>query len=160
MQLAVLPFHAPAEGAGGENTLAAQGAPRPAEIESALAGQVQDLIAAGQRPRGPRRVRANRRAPATPRVAHRVALSARRGRGRRSGTGCVRQGVHAHPVVSAESVVRGLADANPDQRLSRSAEGADAPIALDAAGRRRRPPRSGRHRARDAAEPIDRPRRS
>ena len=91
-------------------------------------------------------------ATAAPRVAHRLALSARRGRGRRSGAGRVRQGVHAHRVVPAEPLVRGLVHANSDQRLSRSAEGAHAPFALDAAGCRRRPPRSGRHRARDAAE--------
>ena len=36
-------LHAPVDGAGGENTLAAQGAPRPPDIESTLAGQVQDL---------------------------------------------------------------------------------------------------------------------
>ena len=40
-------LHAPVEGAGSENTLAAQGTPRPPDIESTLAGQVQDLIASG-----------------------------------------------------------------------------------------------------------------
>src|SRR5918993_1239418 len=38
---------APVDGAGGENTLAPQGAPRPADVESNLAGQIQDLLAAG-----------------------------------------------------------------------------------------------------------------
>jgi RNA polymerase sigma-70 factor, ECF subfamily len=40
-------LHAPVEGAGSENTLAARGTPRPPDIESTLAGQVQDLIASG-----------------------------------------------------------------------------------------------------------------
>jgi Sigma-70 region 2 len=38
---------APIDGAGGGNTLATQGASRPADIESSLAGQIQDLLAAG-----------------------------------------------------------------------------------------------------------------
>ena len=41
----VLP--APVEGARGEERLATQGAARPAEVESIVAGQVQDQIAAG-----------------------------------------------------------------------------------------------------------------
>ena len=74
------------------------------------------------------------------------------GRSRRGGAGCLRQGVHAHQVVPAASLVRGLADADSDQRVPRSPESADAPIALDAAGRRCGPPRSGHHRPRDTAE--------
>jgi RNA polymerase sigma-70 factor (ECF subfamily) len=38
---------APAEGARGEDSVATQGAVRPIEVESVLAGQVQDQIAAG-----------------------------------------------------------------------------------------------------------------
>jgi len=38
-------LHAPVE--GGESSLAASGSPRPPDIESSLAGQVQDLIASG-----------------------------------------------------------------------------------------------------------------
>ncbi len=38
---------APAQGAGGEDSLATQGAVRPADIESSIAGQVQDHLAAG-----------------------------------------------------------------------------------------------------------------
>jgi len=38
---------APAEGPRGENTLATPGAARPADLESTLAGQVQDFLAAG-----------------------------------------------------------------------------------------------------------------
>ena len=38
---------APDAGAGGENTLATQAVSRPADIESSLAGQIQDLLAAG-----------------------------------------------------------------------------------------------------------------
>ena len=40
-------LHAPVDGAGGESSLATQGSPRPADIESTLAGQVQDLLASG-----------------------------------------------------------------------------------------------------------------
>ena len=40
-------LHAPVDGVGGEISLAAQGAPRPVEAESALAAQVQDLLAGG-----------------------------------------------------------------------------------------------------------------
>lgn len=38
---------APDAGAGGENTLATQGGSRPGDVESSLAGQIQDLLAAG-----------------------------------------------------------------------------------------------------------------
>src|SRR5688572_27538258 len=38
---------APVEGAGSETSLATHGAPRPIEVESTLAAQVQDLLAAG-----------------------------------------------------------------------------------------------------------------
>ena len=38
---------APVDGVGGENTLVTQGGTRPADIESSLAGQVQDLLADG-----------------------------------------------------------------------------------------------------------------
>lgn len=38
---------APVDGAGGETSLATRGAPRPIEAESNLAGQIQDLLAAG-----------------------------------------------------------------------------------------------------------------
>jgi RNA polymerase sigma-70 factor, ECF subfamily len=38
---------APVDGAGSENTLAASGASRPVDVESSLAGQVQDLLAEG-----------------------------------------------------------------------------------------------------------------
>jgi RNA polymerase sigma-70 factor (ECF subfamily) len=38
---------APVDGAGGENSLALQEGARPADVESSLAGQVQDLLAAG-----------------------------------------------------------------------------------------------------------------
>jgi RNA polymerase sigma-70 factor, ECF subfamily len=38
---------APVDGAGGESSLATQVSSRPVDVESALAGQVQDLIAAG-----------------------------------------------------------------------------------------------------------------
>ena len=37
----------PAEGPRGEHTLATPGAARPADLESTLAGQVQDFLAAG-----------------------------------------------------------------------------------------------------------------
>ena len=40
-------LHAPVDGAGGETSLATQAAPRPAETESTLAAQVQDLLADG-----------------------------------------------------------------------------------------------------------------
>ena len=103
-----------------------------------------------QRPRARASVRADRHAPAAPRVAHCLALSAGCGRRRRSGTGCVREGLYAHRVVPAESVVRSMADANPDQRLPRSAESPDAPLAMAAAGRRYEPPRPGHDRTRDA----------
>ena len=129
----------------------APGQTRPADTESTLAGQVQDLVAGRQRSRRARRVRTNCHAPAAPRVAHCMALPARRGRGRRSGTGCVREGLYAHRVVPAQSVVRSLAHADPDQRLPRSAESPDAPLALAAAGRRYEPPRPGHDRTRDAA---------
>ena len=38
---------APVDGARGENSLAVQEGPRPADVESSLAGQVQDLLAEG-----------------------------------------------------------------------------------------------------------------
>jgi RNA polymerase sigma-70 factor (ECF subfamily) len=38
---------APVDGAGGENSLATQGSPRPVDLESGLAGQIQDLLAVG-----------------------------------------------------------------------------------------------------------------
>jgi len=40
-------LHAPVDGAGGETSLATVAAPRPAETESTLAAQVQDLLADG-----------------------------------------------------------------------------------------------------------------
>lgn len=40
-------LHAPVDGAGGETILAGPGVARPAEAESMLAAQVQDLLAAG-----------------------------------------------------------------------------------------------------------------
>jgi len=40
-------LHAPVDGAGGETSLATPAAPRPAETESSLAAQVQDLLADG-----------------------------------------------------------------------------------------------------------------
>ena len=40
-------LHAPVDGAGSESSLAAQGSPRPADLESTLAGQVQDLLESG-----------------------------------------------------------------------------------------------------------------
>lgn len=41
---------APVDGAGVETSLATQGAARPAEVESQLASQIQDLLAAGNDP--------------------------------------------------------------------------------------------------------------
>src|SRR5919106_5659555 len=38
---------APVDGVRGENSLATQAGPRPADVESGLAGQIQDLLAAG-----------------------------------------------------------------------------------------------------------------
>src|SRR5688500_10022623 len=40
-------LHAPVDGAGSESPLAIQGASRPVEAETAIAGQVQDLLADG-----------------------------------------------------------------------------------------------------------------
>ena len=40
-------LHAPVDGAAGESSLATKGVARPPDVESTLAGQVQDLIASG-----------------------------------------------------------------------------------------------------------------
>ena len=127
----------------------AHGSTRPADIESALSGQIQDVLAAGNDQAARDLFGADRRAAAAPRVAYRLALPARRRRSGRSGAGRLRQGLHPHRFVPAPAVVRGLVYADPDQRLPRSSESADAAVAMAAAGHRRRPARSAHHRARD-----------
>ena len=77
-------------------------------------------------------------APA-PRAPHRLSVSARRRRSRRGRPGRLRQGLHAHRVVSRGLAVRGLVHADSHQRLPRSAQGARAPRPLVRAAARSAP---------------------
>ena len=95
--------------------------------------------------RGARPVLGARHAAPTPRVAHRLSISSRCRRGRRSRPGRVRQGVQSHHLVSGSLAIRGLVHTHSHQRLPGSAEGAIAARPLD-----RRAPKS-RARTRPAS---------
>ena len=101
--------------------------------------------------RRPRAVRLAGGAAAAPRDAHRVSLSPRCGRRRRSGAGRVRQGVSAHRAVPRGAALRCVVHAHPRQRLPRPVEEPEPAAAVDRRAERglarRAAGRAGRRRA-------------